>query len=283
MNVISKIFQYLNFYSKANIQSVIWVFWRGSWPLKQLGPAPAAISRHQEIRKQRWVCVDQSGASIESIDQSQRRRRWREKSKSCPGTCSSFFILGNNSDTSSHSGNTTQIWATSVCKQIIWNEQNQSRQCNARSLCYSSFYQIKPPALCPCKNPLTPHLFMYVLCTHWSPSNLSCWTNANHLSSSTDTYTMSLKEKLSWLSLMMMKIKRCLEWRWTWQSLLKCLPQFGFNFWMTACTPWGQSLETRSPQYLLSLLGSSSANLFYASALFSKRLMKGLNLRRLGP
>ena len=37
----------------------------------------------------------------------------REKSKSCPGTCSSFFILGNNSDTSSHSGNNQSITSLS--------------------------------------------------------------------------------------------------------------------------------------------------------------------------
>ena len=47
----------------------------------------------------------------------------------------------------------------------MWCAQNHSTDKAIELLpdCQSSFYQIEPPATLPCKDPRTPHLFLYEL------------------------------------------------------------------------------------------------------------------------
>ena len=60
---------------------------------------------------------------------------------------------------------TTQILATSASKQMVskYGVCAESLVDKATSFRHPSLYQIKPPAMLPCKNLLTPHLFLYVL------------------------------------------------------------------------------------------------------------------------
>ena len=79
---------------------------------------------------------------------------------------------------------------------------------NSRSFCQPTFYQIKPPSMMPCKNLLTPHLF---LCTHKSLINLRCvasagqwklkyfWLENISLATEYFAFCLLLQEILIWL------------------------------------------------------------------------------------